>query len=235
MVAIPNLTQFFGGVPAPPPDGADPGPTMDFSIPSPWQNPDLWDSVVFTLSSDPSVRFELPPLGMGKVEIKVPWKVKLDSKGGAGKAKPRSTKTGGEATKDKIKIVAVDEAWPFILAASMQITPGSGPWNVTHPKLSLGQVFQVEIESWTDAPSEDEHGIITWELGYSQISPGAQTGAGGGNATTTPDSGDNQRGQTVTNFGGIPGNTVTFPGAPNPKKTDPNTPFKPAQDEAAQP
>lgn len=236
MAALPNLTQFFGGAPQAPPDGSDPDPLLDFSLPAPADDPDTWDHVTFTLSSGGGVVFILPPLGMGTVEVKVPPKVKLDNKSGAGKKKPRASKTGGDATKIKIKISAVAEAFPYILAASRAIQPGSGPWIVSHPKLDMAQIQQLEVEGWEDAlGSKDGHGEIVWEITCQDIDPNAQAGAGGGNATSTPDSGNGQRGIVVNNFGGIPGNTVTFGADPNAKRVDPNTPHAAAQNQATNP
>lgn len=234
MAELPNLTQFFGPGPVAPPDGVSTDPALDFSIPSAWDNPDLHDQVVFTLKSDPTVTFALPPLGTGKVEIKTPWKVKIDPKGGAGKAKPKQSKTGGEATKDKCKIECIDEAWPYILAAARKIIPGSGPWKVSHPSFDLATIHEVEIESWTDAPKQDAHGFVSWEFTYSEISPQAQSGNGGGNATSTPDSKDAQRTTTVKGFGGND-NVITIGADPDAKTTNPNSKFSTAQSQASKP
>lgn len=238
MSDIPNLTQFFGGGPTATvlddgttdtsPQTDDDGYPLDFSIPSAWQNPDLWDSVLLTDSTNPDNKFLLPPPGMGTVKMKTPLKTKIDAKGGAGKAKPKVTKTGGDATKDKIKFEAIDEAWPYFLAASRAMSPGTGPWNISHPTMTIAKIGQIEIETWTNAPEQDAHGMITWEIGYVSIDPNAQTGNGGGSATSTPDAADGQR-STVSNFGGIPGNTVTFntgsqySSGPAPKQVNPNS------------
>lgn len=242
MAAIPNLTQFFGKRPDPPPVNPDgststapvkdaDGFPLDFSMPSAWENPDLWDSVLLTDATNADNKFMLPPVGMGKVSVKTPKKVKLDTKGGAGKAKPKTTKTGGDATKDKITVEAVEEAWPYILAASRAITPGSGPWNVSHPKYTLAAIMQIEIEAWTDAPDFDAHGQIKWELSYSEVTASAQNGNGGGTATDTPDADNAQRGTvTVTGFGGND-NTITY--GSNPAVANPNSGAQKAAQAAA--
>lgn len=226
----PNLTQFFGGSgPQPPPDGSEPDPLLDFSLPSPAENPDAHDSCTLQLSSDPtSPLFTLPPTGMGTCTIKVTPAVKIDKKGGAGKKAPRQTKTGGEATKVDITIKCVVEAWPYIVAASRAIQPGSGPWKVGHPKTDLAKVDEIEIAKWKDAPEcKDGHCEIVWEFEAQAISPKAQSGAGGGNGTATPDAADAQR--------KAPGAAQQSQGAP--QKSDPNAnkTMADAQAKAAQP
>jgi hypothetical protein len=211
---VPNLTQFYGVGPQMPLDGQGADPALDFSIPSAWENPDLWDSVVFTDPNDSSVTFTLPPIGYGRVKITTPVKAKLDDKGGAGKKAPRTTKTGGEATKDVIDVECVEEGWPYILAAARVLIPGSGPWNVVHPKFDLANIAQVMIEEWEDAPSFGEHALIEWKLKYSSVSAAAQTGTGGGSAVDTP---------------------WTAKDGSNPKTTDPNKTFHLEQGQAADP
>jgi len=235
MPGNPNLTQFFGETPQP--SDGPPDPTLAFDIPSPWANPNFHDSIVFVNPRDSTQAFTIPPVGMGKVEVKTPWKVKIDSKGGAGKAKPRTTKTGGDTIKASMKLKdVIDQAWPYIRAASIALVPGSGPWLVVHPKLMMCNFVQCMVGEWKDAPDEDAHGFIQWELELSQVDPNAQQGDGGKTATDTPDSADNQRdtGDTVIeNFGGIPGNTVRIPNsATAPAKSNPNTPFSGQQNNA---
>jgi hypothetical protein len=189
MAEIPNLTQYDG---TPVENTRADDPILDFTIPAAPDNPDLWDAVTFALSSGEGALFILPPAGMGEVDVECSPKVKLDSKGGAGKAKPRQSKTGGEATKVKIKITACAEAWPYLLAAARKILPGSGPWKVGHPAFDIEQITEIEIES-RKTPKWDAFGKVVWEIEAQEVSPDAQKGKGGGNATDTPGSVDGQR------------------------------------------
>lgn len=199
----PNLTQFFGSTPSIPKDPADADPKADFSIPSPYEEPDLWDSVKFK-SLDDKDEWLLPPPGMGHVEVEAGPEANIDTKGGAGKPAPRQTKVGGKAVEGKITIHWIDEAWPYILAACRALSPGSGPWSVWHPKLDIAGVSEIEIAKWEDAPSETaEEGFAgTWTLNYKQIVPSAQSGKGGGSAADTPEDG-------TVDLNGVPVNTRT--------------------------
>jgi hypothetical protein len=193
------LTQFMGT--PQPPGGSTPDAhvgveddALDFTIPGPHEDADLWDTVWFD-------KIPLPPPGMGKCHIKVSPETKTDKKGGAGKAKPRQSKTGGEATKATIKVTFIEEALPAMVAAARTLQVGSGPYKVRHPKADMASLREVTIEKWKDAPDPDTHGEFTWEFDVIELVPDAQTGTGGKAATTTPKAatgGTTPGGQTAT-------------------------------------
>jgi hypothetical protein len=179
-----ELTQFMGTRQTPgeaTPDthiGIDDA-DLDFTIPGPHEDPDLWDTVWID-------KIPLPPVGMGVGTLKLTASAKTDSKGGAGKAKPRQSKTGGEQTKATCTIKFIEEAWPAMLAACRTLQPGSGPHKVGHPKADMANLRECTIKSWKDAPTPDVHGEFTWEFDVEEVAPEAQKGDGGKKATDTP-------------------------------------------------
>lgn len=195
MAADPNLTQFAGVGPVKPPEGADPSPEdqgVDFSIPSPWENPDLWDNVLFHKHGDDKEKaFTIAPDGVCVVSVSVEQKAKIDKKGGAGKKKPRSTTTGGEAAKVKVSARVAPDGWPYLLSATRKLLPGE-VFEITHPKTMIAGVLVFQIETVKDAP-EVKNGELVWEIDGVEVKDSAQTGKGGGNATNTPGATDSQR------------------------------------------
>ncbi len=152
---------------------------LDLSVPMPSEDPDSWDTVWLD-------KIEMPPLGAGRVKVKIVTKAKLDKKGGAGKKKPKTTKTGHEQAKVTIEIWFIEEALPAVAAACATLVPGSGPYKLRHPKATLCQVGEVMIEGWDDAPDPDDHGLFHWKLNCVENDPAAQKGSGGKSDASTP-------------------------------------------------
>lgn len=128
----------------------------------------------------------LPPVGMGKADLKTPIKIKVDKATKTGAAKPKVKNTGGEAIEGTITVKFGQVALPAMVAAAKTLYPGAGPFPIRHPKATMAQLDAIEIVGWSDAPDPDDYGEFTWVLQYLQVSMTAQNGSGSGSAVKTP-------------------------------------------------
>lgn len=143
-------------------------------MPSPRENPALWDYVVIGKST-------FPPDGVnGRVEVESPVEYDNDPKKKKGASAARTTTQGKKgATKLKIKLVfeAAPGAYDKVTAALEPLLSGPGPFGVAHGATDFSRVKDILIDKVDSPKWSGTEGTI--EIDAQRWDPPSASGAGG--------------------------------------------------------
>ncbi len=190
-----------------PPPGAQGDPNPSSAPASPGVDPDSWETFVigsWTIKHPIAILVEFDGAAL-----------KTDDQKASGTDKAKIKVSGVENAKGAIKFQWTQASDDVMFAFMMDVDPNGPnkgkPLDVVHPEFTLNRVSQILPTQWKKLIRKGDWRERTLEI-KEWTAPAAATAG----ATTTPKSAGAASGSTtVTGFGGIPGNKVTFPSPPS--------------------
>lgn len=160
---------------------------MATSVPSPSENPKLWDSIGIG-------KFTFPPRypGVGCAKLTVKTGAKVDEQTANGKDRAQAKTKGRKVATGSIVFSFTREIWGFTIEMRSAIDPGGDgygkPWEISHPEATLRKFNRLLFKDMSDLSISGDS--YSFSVEYDAWDEPAAALAGGTRTPTKPEKWD---------------------------------------------